>query len=230
MATKTEDKAQEIRKAIDDIRAFYKTGKNSLKTKSGRAHSDAGELGEEIQSTHGKPHYLTRARQFADPALGYTQEDLNRLFGEFKKYQFALRPSTVFHLLSVRPKTVRNRLQREAIRQGWSAARLHLEIIRRFGPRTVGGRRRRVASDTAELLAQLESECEKWRRWHAALNHAGLDGKVPLQSLPRNVLDRMAAASKCIVALQDAVENELAKVNAARRTRSDVSGAGSARL
>jgi hypothetical protein len=230
MATpKKEHSAETIKTTIAEIRAFHETGRHNLKTRSGRAQPGAGELDEHARRLDVTPHYLTRARQFADPELGYSQKELREMFAAFKRFEFALRPSTVFHLLSVKPKTVRARLQLKAIKNGWTAARLHLEIMRRFGPRTVGGRRRRVVSDAAELLTQLESECEKWGRWHAALNQAGPDGKVTLQSLPPNVRQRMSSTSRSIAALHDEVESELAKERPRRKTRGEVSSAGPAK-
>jgi hypothetical protein len=116
---------------------------------------------------------------------------------------------------------MRARLQLRAIRKRWTRDELHREIIKKFGRRRTGGRRHRVARHAEDLLAQVDADCENWRRWQAEINRTGRDGTAPVQALPRNVRERMTSVSKSIEILHSAVQDELAKAHASRKASRD---------
>jgi hypothetical protein len=227
MATRARHSPEKIKQIVAAIRTFYRRGKSNLRTRPGRAKHGDNELGKDALRFGVSPHVLTRARQFADPERGYTEDELDEMFVSFAKFGFALGRSTVFLLASVRPKSVRAKLQQRAIKHGWTESRLHLEVIKEFGPRRVGGRWRNVPTDKTDLLVQLESECERWRRWRAAIDRAGKDGKTPGQSLPEDLYRRIAQVSKSIEVLRRQVEEELANEKPGRKARMDLSSARS---
>src|SRR5262249_33449602 len=117
------------------------------------------------------PDTIRKARQFAS-AAGYTRQEMRELCALIERVQPDQPPEKaivgkthVLRLLTVKPKSVRRMVQRETVEQGWSLAELDAELMKRFGPRRQAGRRRRIPSETADVMTQAEGMCETWRRW-----------------------------------------------------------------
>jgi hypothetical protein len=121
----------------------------------------------------------------------------------------------VARLLSVRPKGLRARLQRQAVEGGWTVTELEERMAGRLGRRSAGGQRRRLLEGRVGLLAQLERMCESWRRWRAAL------GGPPdrLRDLPRPVRARLERTTRGLAALQQTAEAALGAARTGRAAR-----------
>jgi hypothetical protein len=130
---------EEIQAAVAKVRAFYEVGQRSRKERSGRAAYADDEAGKDARAAGINPDTLRAARRFADPERGYTTAELDVLFAEFREFGFGFGTSSVIRLLSVWPRKQRARLQRKAIKGGWSLSRLEFEIAKEFGTRKAGG-------------------------------------------------------------------------------------------
>ena len=120
----------------------------------------------------------------------------------------------VLRILSV-PKRGRKGLQAAAIRGAWSTAELEAEIAARYGSRKDGGRRRRIPADTPGLLAQVEGQCEAWRRWHVAAV-AVMSANADFPAVTRKKVDD---ADGAMSALHRAVTDALAALHPKRKSR-----------
>ncbi|MGI8423322.1 MAG: hypothetical protein ACR2NO_04310 [Chloroflexota bacterium] len=211
MATRRE----KVRAAIAGIRKLHATGSELLKTRSRTEQAPSGAVARESQRLGIRPDMVRKARQFADPAYGYTRGELDDLCRELAAAQanasdarIVFGVSHLVRLLSV-AKNRRAALQRRAIKDGWSITALELEIAARYGTRKAGGRRRRIPRDPAGLLTQLEGMCEAWRRWHAAAS-ASDNGVGPLAALPIGVRREITLAIAGLTRLHEVVAAQLA--------------------
>ena len=220
---------ERVATAVKKIRAFYALGR---KIPPKQRHKDAynhGVIRREAERRGVNEDTVRKARQFADPAEGYTPQELEELCGVVERVQpeqddgLAIFGKThVIRLLSVRPRRKRTGLQKQAIEGGWSTAELEAEIARRFGTRREGGRRRRVPAAPADLLVQLEGMCETWGRWQAAVAREPEDGaaaRASVRDLPADVRTRLVDVGRRLGRLHRAVVEALAAAQPGREVR-----------
>jgi hypothetical protein len=217
----------QVKAAVAAINAFHATGRR-LRAQLGR-----GNASNEVSRKAESGGYLSReemdrkARQFADPDVGYSPVQLANLRRLIRKTQpdqdytlSIFSRSHVVRLLSVQwPR--RTRLQRLAVEHGWSLRLLNEEIAADHGTRRQGGRYRRLPDERARLLGVLERECDRWRRMRAALNRKPEYGREPasLAGLPIALVQLVDFASKAIGDLQEAVDKALKRLHPNRVQR-----------
>jgi hypothetical protein len=202
--------------AVKTVRAFYELGRSLPVKDSHRDGYGQGTVATEAEKHGLNPDTVRKARQFADPRSGYTAAEVNALCRTIRDVQ-ADQDGAVFgrthliRLLSV-PKEEREKVQQSAIEGGWSTAELEAHIATRFGSRRDGGRKRRVPADVLGVLAQLERMCEGWRRWAEAVasdDDAHQRRGRKRVELPADLPASVAAATKAIADLHEAVNREL---------------------
>lgn len=216
--------------AVKAIRDFHALGR-SLPRK--QAHRDAYKqrtIGTEAKKRGLNPDTARKARQFADPAAGYTTAEVRALCQLIRGVQpgqgdecAVFGRTHLIRLLSV-TKHRRAGLQAAAVRGGWSTAELEAQIAARYGSRRDGGRRRRLPSDVLGLLAQVERLCESWRRWvalvtPAAAGQASKAAAPSLDGLPADVRRRVRDADAAMAKLHVAATEELTARRPGRTVR-----------
>lgn len=224
----TQTRRTRVKAAIQEIRQFYAIGRSLPRKQSHQVAYGKGEMFTEAKRRRMNEDTARKARQFVDPDIGYTREELNDLCRTIKVVQSAqedtwpvFRRTYLIRMLSV-PKCSRARLQREAITEGWSLAELEREITRRFGTRRHGGRRRRIPRGLAEFLAATETQCESWRRWRAELSRKAKseeDRHVMLGDLPRPMQTLIVTVSDQVERLRQAAVKELTRLQPGREVR-----------
>lgn len=166
---------------------------------------------------------VRKACRLADPARGFTAREIVKLCADVRRTpggRPVFGPSHFLRLASVPRKRERVRLLEAALAGGWSYRRLELEVARRYGARTHGGRHRRIPADRAGLYAQLEGMCHSWRRWAAALGPTdGGRGRVRLADLPLRLRHGVHTVTTAARALQAAVRRELGRLSPGRQPR-----------
>jgi hypothetical protein len=126
-------------------------------------------------------------------------------------------------LLSVKPKQLREKLQRQAIDKGWSFRGLNAEIAKLLGHRRSGGRRHPPLLGVDAFLTQTEVNCESWRRWREELSRVPKpheEKHVMLADLSRTLRKRICDASDSVLRLHRAVDQELNALQPGRTMRS----------
>jgi hypothetical protein len=210
-------RADKVGEAIKQLRAFHAMGRKSLRKRPGRAAYRAGEIDEEAKKRVIHVDTLRKARSFADPAEGYSAEDLEDLCDFIMRVQpdqdegtpvFSRRHLT--SLLGVLPKKDRKALQRAAIRRGWSTAQLRAEIAKRRGTRSSGGRPP-VAGKLEDVLTQLDQISGAWHRWRRRLDRPPEKAKRHVQwdRLPEPLHRKLKALGAAWEDVDEAVQNEL---------------------
>lgn len=213
-------RAKRVADAIRGIKDFHATGRKLPPKASHREAYNQGTIQTAGEKVGLSAEAARQARQFADPAAGFTAVELQELCALIKEVQPGqddalpvFGKTHLIRLLSV-PKSRRPALQRAAVRGAWSTARLEGEIAAKFGTRRDGGRKRQVPQDLVGLLVQLEGVCEGWRRLLAAVDQPATEEKVGhavLADLPEGVRRQARAAGRAVAALQEAVTDELAE-------------------
>lgn len=207
----------EVAAAIAAIRGFHRLGKKVPEGLYG-AHTI------DVVATALKEGQdgLRKARVFADPEKGYTDNELETLCQMIQEVQGNQSPgkpcfgrSHIIKIVSV-PKKKRRAVQMAAIKGAWSYAQLTNAIKQRFGTRKAGGRRRRVPNDPIGLLTQLESLGESWRRWWAV---AQTDAADALAELPPALRREIGDAAEVVIALQRAVAAQLGDISPGQKPR-----------
>lgn len=229
----SQSRSSTVASAVKAIKEFHAIGETLPKRASHREVYDKGVIESAATKLGMNPDTVRKARQFADPAVGYSRAELSALCQLITKLQpgqdarFAVFGRThVIRLLSVQ-KRWRTALQATAIREGWSLAELQAQIAVRYGSRRDGGRRRRVPADALALTAQIEKLCENWRRWFAlaAPAKASVSGETakdthaPLDGLPPALAERVKAADAAIATLHRAATDELCARRPGRSVR-----------
>jgi hypothetical protein len=219
--------------AVKAIKDFHAIGEALPKKASHREVYDKGVIESAAAKLGINPDTVRKARQFADPAAGYSRAELNALCQLITKIQpgqderYAVFGRThVIRLLSVQ-KRWRTGLQATAIREGWSLAELQGQIAARYGNRRDGGRKRRVPTDALALTAQIEKLCENWRRWfslaaptkEATSDEAAGGRHVPLDGLPPALAEHIRATDAAIATLHRAATDELCARKPGRSVR-----------
>lgn len=222
----TPQRRQKVKDSVARIREFHRIGRTVPET-----DEDGIVYGKKIIDAEAKrigliSDTVRKARQFANPVTGYSVKELNDLCHMIIWEQSSqgdklsiFSCSHVKKMLTVAKKQ-RRALQREAIKNGWSYAKLKAEIALRFGTRRAGGRRRQVPKDLPGLLAQMEGICEQWRRWHrAAFVNVSEGQQIILRQLPELISERIKVADSAIKRLHEALNAELSRKNPKRKQR-----------
>ena len=219
--------------AVQAIRDFHADGLALPAKRPAKDTYDRGDLAAAAEKLGVSAETARQARQFADPAAGYTGaelDDLCRLVLEVQPGQddsLAVFGKThVIRLLTVRPKRTRAALQRRAVELGWSSKRLAAEVAARFGARRGGGRRRSAPADPLLLLGQAERLCEEWRRWLRLVDPGGAGPatrrgprRITLAYLPDDLSEKLRAAGKALAKVQTAVSCEMGRMRPMRPDR-----------
>ena len=223
-----QSRQNKVQAAITNIREFYAVGKKLPTLTSHRATYGKGIIDGEAERIGMNEDTVRKARHFADPERGYTREELNNLCRLIATQKDQDEDCAVFskthiiRLLSIRPRAIRTKLQRQAIKEGWSIDDLDAQISKRFGTRGDGGKRRKIPSSAVDLLAQLENMCESWRRWHTQVfgeEVKGVSEHPALDDLPEELVALLTATGKKLHLLQQRVISELAKKQPGREVR-----------
>jgi hypothetical protein len=223
------DRRELVEEAIERIRDFHKIG---LDLGPKRQHRDVygkGIIDKMAKKKSGEnADTLRKARQFADPIDGYTPAELSELCKYIANEQPGqddgkqiFRRTHILRLVSVRPKKLRKRMERRAIKEEWSTAELETAISLECGTRKGGGRRRRIPREQTAFLAGLERMAEGWRRWHCEVERIVNEGKgsSPLESVSRKLQGQIVEVSACLAALHQQVNAELHRLHPSRAAR-----------
>jgi len=206
--------------AVKAIRDFHALGRSLPKKQPHKEAYDQGSVDAEAGKRGINPDTVRKARQFADPAAGYTPAEVNDLCrliiavqpGQDDGYAVFGRTHLI-RLLSVK-KQYRAGLQEAAVRGGWSTGELEAQIASRYGSRRDGGRKRRLPTDVLGLLTQVERLCEGWRRWVALVSadRERQEGKASgpsLNDLPARVRRLVRDADAAMAKLHGAATDDL---------------------
>jgi hypothetical protein len=203
-----------VKAAVERLREFHQIGCDSLKSRGGHGAYGGKQVEAEAAKLGIDPGHLRKFRQFADPASGYGEDELNELCRLCEEYG---RPWGIKHLVIIIrvPKTggQRSAIQRRAIEGGWTTAQLEAEVRRRFGRRRAGGRKPAVMTDVAGLLSQLEGLCERWSRLHAELTADDRPGPPHprLRDLPEAIRRKFGDATEAVRQLQSSLNRKLSQ-------------------
>jgi hypothetical protein len=199
---------RKVDEGIRKVRAFHQLGQQSLTRYPERSEYAKGQIDAQAKAKKINADTLRKARAFASQ---YGKPDLDELFSLCRKHCFAPNTSLILRLVTLPIKKERRALQREAIVGHWTITRLNRELAARYGARRLGGRLRAIPPDKVGLLAQLETMCEEWKRWYAALQRNPKPGakKASERDLPPQLRKKVQAVLKQIEDLQLSVGHEL---------------------
>jgi hypothetical protein len=216
-----------VLEAIDSIKEFHELGRSLPKKGEPKDAYGQGTMAMEAV-THGmNEDTIRKARQFADPEVGYTLVEVNALCKLIQTVQSEedrsiFRRTHLIRMLTV-PKKERNKIQKLAVEAGWSSKELERQIASRFGSRRDGGRKRQAPKDLLGVLTQLEGLCESWQRWVNALDENNNDAQRrsgrEQSLLPVGLNRSFAKATRAILTLHDEVNSELQTLRPRRGVR-----------
>ncbi len=190
MSTTAEEGDSQARESVQNVENFYQLGKD---VPPGRGYR-TGKMQKAVDKHKLNADTLRKSRNFADPKVGYSPEELQDLIEHIRSHKFdrdnpkwKITRTHLIRLISVPKKDgKRLALQRRLIDEEWSCSQLEDQIRLRFCTKQDRGRRRQVAQDPLSLLAQITHECDRWTRWINRLNEDG-KASVALRQLPRSV-------------------------------------------
>jgi hypothetical protein len=203
---------QKVEAAINGIRKAWALGRK-IRAGCGMRAGRGERLIVRMAGRHHIGEDLARKlRQIADPQAGYGRQELERLLRLCRRHGRPLGISHLSKFVTIGDKRMRAGFQREAIRGGWSRARIQAELLRRFGYRRRGGRRRRITDDPEVLLMGLVALCNTWRRWCGQLAEhqervAGEGGAGP--KLNASIQHGLGEVDAAVARLQEAVQADL---------------------
>jgi len=215
-----ESRKQKVEGAIKVIKDFHALGLSLPEKQDHKDTYDQDIIKTEAEKKGINGDTLRKARQFADPEDGYSARELKELVKLIREVQLnkddklaVFSKTHIIRLVSV-PKRWRLSLQKKAIEEGWSTAKLETEIATRYGTRRAGGRKGHVPRDTIGLLTQIEKLCETWRRWLAEVTpEATEDDAEPehamLADLPKAIQKQVRSVGAAFAELQKDVTEEL---------------------
>jgi hypothetical protein len=157
---------KEVAEAVRQIKAYYERGTQSLEELPERGRYGARAIAAQAERLGWAETKLRKARQFADPVLGYSRDQLHELFSLLREHRPVFGVCHVGVLVSAPWAEGRAELQRRCILGNWSKDRLEAEVKVLLGTRNWGGRRRRVADDPVLALVQVYEMADTWLRWH----------------------------------------------------------------
>ena len=191
----------DLDEAINRIRVWYQLGSRSLALRSANSRPAVGLVADEAKTLRTSEAYLRKLRQFADPKSGYTPEQLEQLCKLCRASGRTVGISAILLLVTVHDRRLRGKLQRRFLQEGWGCIRLSQEMRAELGRRRHGGRRPRLASDLAGILAQTDGLVERWVRWERAVSNPSVSWQ-----LPREVLKGITKVAEAAQELRKTVE------------------------
>ena len=190
-----------VEQSLKDIEKFYAQGSESFERNPERRMAYGGML--EVQKRGTSPEMLRKARAFADPKVGYTRRELDRLIKDARHAEYALGFSHIIRLLSVPKGEARCRLEQLAIAGKWSRNRLDSEILKEFGQRrALAGRHAHTPDDAGEALVSIAKLCRRWKGLMQEIMPAG----KPAFRLSPSLIKELRAVDRKMGALRSAVE------------------------
>jgi hypothetical protein len=210
----------EVERSIREIREYHRQGRASLRELPERGRYGQRALDEQAERLGWNVTRLRKARQFADPAAGYSREQLNELFRLLRAHRPVFGTAHAGVLVTASWAEGRAELQRLCLEGNWSKAELEAHVKARLGPRRFGGRRRRVAEDPIQALVQLDEFADSWQRWYAIAVERPQDngrGKSVLDRLPEPVRIETRKVQRAVRRLREAVAGALERARAGRR-------------
>ena len=163
--------AEEIRAAKKKIRDAHSLGEQ-VKEKCGTRTSEPAlrDAAHELGIT---PALAKRYRVLATEEKGFTTDQLEKLLGLFDKNSRALNITHVLSLLKIKDQKHRLTLANEALRNDWSAHRLHQRVLASAGKLHRGGRKHKLPDNEEEMLVFVDRGLRSWHGWLAALVDPG---------------------------------------------------------
>lgn len=174
-------RADQVEKAIKKIKKFHELGRRLPSNQGHREVYGKHLLATESSRNGVNEDTLRKARQFADPSDGYSEEQMEALCALIRKYQpdqEEKKPvfgKTHVILLMRVPKRDRKKLVERAVKEAWSTEELRSNIVlnaEKDNPKRARhdrGRRPHIPSDLNGLFIQMGRMCKEWRRWDAEL-------------------------------------------------------------
>lgn len=207
----------EVEAAIDRMRKFFAFGASIPATVDRAAEYGTGVVDEKAKKAGMSADAVRKARQLVDPVAGYSAAEFAELCELVLRVQSrqdhrgpVFGRSHLCRLLSVTPRSVRAKLARKAIKEGWSMARLNRAIATRYGRRRQGGRRPSIPADREGLLVQIDGMCEQWRRWQQEMERCTAEGEsVIIFTASPSVAVALKQALAAIGKLQTATSSAL---------------------
>src|SRR5262249_26337378 len=124
---------------VRQIKAYYERGTQSLKKLPERGRYGYGVIAAQAERLGWAETKLRKARQFANPALGYSRGRLRELLSLLREHRPVSGVCQVGVLVRPSWAAGRPRLQRRCILENWSTARLEAEVKARLGTKPRGG-------------------------------------------------------------------------------------------
>src|SRR5262245_34160583 len=219
----------EVNRAIREIEAYHRHGRQSLKEMPRRGRYGEGDIAGQVKrlrekepGTHWSHTRIRKARQFADPEGGYSRRQLDHLYRLLRKHLPVFGVSHVGILVTLGWAEGRAELQRRCVVSNWSKAELEAAVMRRLGPRRQGVRWRQVGEEAGHLLPQLDAMAQSWERWYGVAN--GTLGKAGrrrnvLPKLPPAIRKRVKAITGAMAGLRAKVAEKLREIRAGETGR-----------
>ena len=159
--------AEEILAAKKKIRDAHSLGEQ-VKEKCGTRTSESAlrDAAHELGIT---PALAKRYRVLATEGKGFSTDQLEKLLGLFEKNSRALNITHVLSLLKIKDQKHRLTLANEALRNDWSAHRLHQRVLALAGKLHRGGRKYKLPDNEEELLVFVDRGLRSWHGWLATL-------------------------------------------------------------
>lgn len=150
-----------VEAALKRLRHFHAKGAASLAECPGRPKYGSMR---DIDNKGESSELLRKARNFADL---FNEAELDELCELCKRHDFPLGIGHILRLLRVQKN--QQAFCRRAIKNGWSAKQLDVEILRRNKTHHQAGRRRHVPKDAFEAYFQINRFCDQWQRLRQSL-------------------------------------------------------------
>jgi hypothetical protein len=197
------------RRPHESVRAFYRLGKQVLKSDPATGRRTGGSFARLCQQTGRGRNELAKARKFARL---YSPAKLRWLCSLGKKRGRPLTKSHACRLVVVSDGKLRDKLARECARRGWSVVRLEHEIQRVQLKREYGGRQMKRPESLDELLAETERLTNRWIRWNSVVTEPGGGSRkhgVSSKQVPRGIWKRQLAITLDMTRLQRQIQRRL---------------------
>ena len=187
----------------DKLRAYYQIGTLVNRHFPGRASYGDSQFVRFAEALGHRSVWLYETRLFAQ---NYSPEDLDELC----RYEPSLHWSHVRLLLAFHNKQLRRRLQRLAVKHGWTTERLRQEIRARMGPGQHRGRSLRGLDSPQACLQRLTALTRKWTRFAEAAVERGrgplvqddIAGRSDLRATLRDTQEALAELKSFSVKIQ----------------------------
>jgi hypothetical protein len=199
-------KKAEVKKKINEIRAYHDQGRESL------AQPSKVTIKQQADALGWNETKLRKARQFAHPTTGYSEDQLCELCDLVLDYRPVFGTAHIGQLVTVRDPDDRNKIQDECILGNWSLRELKLACKKHSVPRSRGGRRPKL-TDPAVLI-QLDDELTTYRRFVRELKRPRNGKRSIFKRLAPKLRTKIRAFNKAREELQNTLAEEIAKLRA----------------